>query len=155
MCSAMSPKSKPALRLEWWEPVRLREHPENWRLHDEEQEAPLRAALDEVGWAGALLYNERTKRLIDGHLRQRVADRGEKVPVLVGDWDEEQERLILVALDPLAELAGTDAEALHRLLRQVRPEHEALDALLVGLRARHPLPTIPGESAALAGLVEP
>ena len=45
----------------------------NWRLHPYAQEMSLRDAKQEVGWAGALLYNERTKRLIDGHLRKRIA----------------------------------------------------------------------------------
>jgi len=52
--------------------------------HPPTQEAALRQLLAEVGWAGAALYNERTGRLIDGHLRKRVLRKGEKISVLVG-----------------------------------------------------------------------
>jgi hypothetical protein len=53
------------LRLEWRTPAELAENPRNWRSHPQGQAAALDGLLDEVGWAGALLYNERTGRLID------------------------------------------------------------------------------------------
>ncbi len=59
--------------------------------------------LNEVGWAGALLYNETTGRFIDGHARKKVS-KGKKVPVLIGKWTEEQERKILLT-------AGSDRVA--------------------------------------------
>jgi hypothetical protein len=74
---------KEALRLEWWNPEDLTGNPRNWRRHPPAQAAALRQLLAEVGWAGAALYNERTKRLIDGHLRKRLLRKGEKIPVLV------------------------------------------------------------------------
>lgn len=96
MKKAATKKPKPRtkepmpLRLEWRSPAELAEHPKNWRRHPEEQISALTDILAEVGWAGALLYNERTERIIDGHARRRVAlDQGsEKIPVLVGSWDE-------------------------------------------------------------------
>jgi hypothetical protein len=101
----------PALRLEWRDPAELAENPRNWRRHPDAQLAVLSGVLAEVGWAGACLYNERTGRLIDGHARRKVAlEQGSaKVPVLVGDWSEEQERKILATLDPLAAMATADA----------------------------------------------
>src|SRR3990172_1303597 len=87
------------LRLEWRRASELTENPQNWRRHPRQQTVALETALREVGWAGALLYNEVTGRLIDGHLRREVAGDAE-VPVLIGSWTEEQERLILASLDP-------------------------------------------------------
>jgi hypothetical protein len=63
----------------------------------------LEGMLNEVGWAGALLYNETTGRFIDGHARKKVS-KGKKVPVLIGKWTEEQERKILLT-------AGSDRVA--------------------------------------------
>ena len=68
------------LRLEWMYAEELDDNPRNWRLHPYAQEMSLRDAKQEVGWAGALLYNERTKRLIDGHLRKKIARKERKNP---------------------------------------------------------------------------
>ena len=70
------------LRLEYIDVKQLAENPANWRIHSDEQMAGLQGVLDQVGWAGALLYNERPKRLIDGHARKKIS-KG-KVPVLIG-----------------------------------------------------------------------
>src|SRR5262249_24712675 len=94
-----------------------------------------RDVLAEVGWAGALLFNERTGRLIDGHARKKVA--AGPVPVLIGSWTEEQERKILATLDPLAARAEADKQALDVLLGEVQPGSEAVAGLLAELAARH------------------
>jgi hypothetical protein len=120
-----APEAEPLpLRLEWRSPAELAENPANWRTHPEAQVAALTDVIAEVGWAGACLYNERTGRLIDGHARRKVAL--EKaiplVPVLVGDWSEEQEKTILATLDPLSALAEADAAKLDALLREVETD---------------------------------
>jgi DNA modification methylase len=131
------------LRLEWMDPADLRANPANWRTHPPGQRLALSAAMKEVGWAGALLYNERTKRLIDGHLRKEVAPG--PVPVLVGSWTEDQERLILATLDPLAAAAEADGAALAALLASVKTDDEHLAALLAGLADDNPAPDPPAE----------
>ena len=118
------------LRLEWLDAKDFQDNPHNWRRHPPAQEAALRQLLAEVGWAGAALYNERTKRLIDGHLRKRVLRKGQKIPVLVGNWTAEQELKILLALDPIASMASGDKVALDQLLASVQFENSALDPLL-------------------------
>ncbi len=97
--------------------------------------AALTDVIAEVGWAGACLFNERTGRLIDGHARRKAAlDQGtELVPVLVGNWSEEQEKKILATLDPLAAMAEADAGKLEALLSQVQTDSEAIQAMLSGL----------------------
>lgn len=123
------------LRLEWRSPAELAENPANWRRHPTAQLAALTDVIAEVGWAGACLLNERTGRLIDGHARRKVAvDQGvDKVPVLVGDWTEDQERKILATLDPIAGMAEADAAALDALLRGVQTGSEAIATMLDGL----------------------
>ncbi len=73
----------------------------------------------EIGWAGALLFNERTGQLIDGHARQKVVDPKALVPVLIGSWSEEAEKKILATLDPLAGMAIADIGQLEAILKDV------------------------------------
>src|SRR5262245_34156906 len=91
------------LRLEWVVAVSLTANPKNWRRHPETKLAAIKGLIadPEVGWAGALLFNERTGRLIDGHARQKVVDPKAVVPVLIGSWSEEAEKRILLTLDPI------------------------------------------------------
>ncbi|MDY7078645.1 MAG: DUF4417 domain-containing protein [Chloroflexota bacterium] len=134
------------LRLEWIDPKTLTPNPANWRRHPQAQRDALEAVIADVGWAGALLYNEKTGNLIDGHLRQEI-DHDGPVPVLVGSWTEDQERLILATLDPIAALAATDSSALDALLETVEAESEAVKALLEKLAE--------GEGLSLGGVAEP
>ncbi len=119
----------PPLRLEWLDPKELADNPANWRGHPLEQMRALKDILAEVGWAGALLYNERTKRLIDGHARKKVVKDG-KVPVLIGSWTEDQERKILLTLDPIAAMAEGDKGAIEKLLAQVQFSSQSIGPLL-------------------------
>jgi hypothetical protein len=128
------PDGTPPLRLEWVEADTLADNPSNWRRHPDGQLGALREVLAEVGWAGALLYNEQTRRLIDGHARKQLAPG--KVPVLVGAWTEAQEKVILASLDPIAGMAEADADRLEALLHEVNPTGEAVRALLADLAAR-------------------
>ena len=132
------PRGKPSLRLEWIAAGSLSANPRNWRRHPPEQLGALRHVLGDpdVGWAGALLYNERTKRLIDGHARREVVDPDTPVPVLIGSWSEEAERKILATLDPLAAFAQADALALTALLAETdlsAPDLAGLETMLRGL----------------------
>lgn len=102
----------PPLRLEYLDPCHLDAHPLNWKLHPAEQLDAVEQLTNTVGWAGALLFNERTGRLLDGHgRRERFKGKG-PVPVLVGRWSEEEEREILRYLDPTGWMAKTDGRAL-------------------------------------------
>jgi len=93
-------------------------NPTNWRIHPKHQQAALTGVLDNVGWVQRVIVNQRTGHVIDGHLRASLAiSRGEQVPVIYVDVDEDEERLILATLDPLAAMAATDAEMLEDLLR--------------------------------------
>jgi DNA modification methylase len=125
---------KKNLRLEWCTPEELADNPRNWRKHPQSQEIALKRVLAEVGWAGVVLYNERTGRLIDGHLRKKVAKKTEKMPVLVGSWSEEEEAKILLTLDPLGAMAQADADRLEALLETVHRDGPALDDLLGWIR---------------------
>lgn len=103
------------LRLEYRKASELKENPKNWRIHPTRQVQAINELLQEVGWAGAVLYNERTGRLIDGHMRRSLSG-DEEIPVLIGDWSEEQEQIILATLDPIGTLAQKDTVSFAELL---------------------------------------
>lgn len=132
------------LRLAYMSPAELAENPANWRTHPDSQLAALTGAIAEVGWAGACLYNERTGRLIDGHARRKSAlEQGcEKIPVLIGNWDEATERKILATLDPLVGMATADAAKLDALMADLEIESPALQAMLDGLHKEKSVPEV-------------
>jgi ParB-like chromosome segregation protein Spo0J len=126
---------QPPLRLEWRSPAELAENPRNWRTHPPTQLAALADVIAEVGWAGACLFNERTGRLIDGHLRRELALKQgcANVPVLIGSWDEATEAKILATLDPIGALAEADSIKLEALLSDVSTSSDALQQMLADL----------------------
>lgn len=143
---------KKPLRLEYLDPASLSEHPDNWKFHGSDQLESLDEFMGSVGWAGALLLNERTGRLLDGHgRRQLTLGKGELVPVLVGNWTEEQERQILLMLDPLGWMSTANKRALESL-RQAQaapPKTGHLQALLdLVSQAADLLPGSPAEDGA-------
>ena len=106
-------------------------NPRNWRIHPDNQRDAMSGVLDEVGWVQQVIVNKRTGCVVDGHLRAELAiARGEPVPVVYVDLDEEEEAKILASLDPLSTMAVTDSGALEALLMNMETENETLDALL-------------------------
>ena len=123
------------LDLVWITPEQLDDNPENWRLHPDAQMQSLAEVLGEVGWAGAALYNLTTKRLVDGHARKKTARPGVPMPVLVGRWTLEQERKILLTLDPIASMAKAESAKLNALLADTKLQTPDLAKMLNDLTA--------------------
>lgn len=98
----------------------LKPNPRNWRTHPAGQKRAMAAALNEIGFADAVLAREVDGglELIDGHLRRETAA-DESVPVLVLDVTADEADKLLVTLDPLASMATTDAGKLSDLLSHV------------------------------------
>jgi hypothetical protein len=104
----------------------------NWRRHPREQKTALRALLNEIGYADALIARELPDgrlELLDGHLRAETTP-DELVPVLVLDVTEEEGDKILATLDPMALMAQTDEEQMQALLAKLQFESPALGPLL-------------------------
>lgn len=118
-------------------PDQLLANPLNWRGHPKEQTDALEGLLSEVGWVQRVIVNRRTGHVVDGHARVSLAlRRGEaSLPVLYVDLSEDEERLVLAALDPIGGLATTDAAKLAELLESVETTDEALRSLLDDLAA--------------------
>jgi hypothetical protein len=112
---------------------------DNWRTHPETQRAALQGVLGEIGIADALLVRELPDgrlELLDGHLRRDVTPESEW-PVLVVDLDDDEARLLLATLDPLAAMAEADEQKLGELLAGLEAQDEAVRAMLDGLAAEN------------------
>jgi hypothetical protein len=110
-------------------------NPLNWRIHPEEQQAAMRAALEELGWIQSIVINIRpdgAEVMIDGHMRVLLADRHDEleVPATWVSLTLEEETKALLTLDPIGALAGRDKGNLQALLEQTSTGSAALQALL-------------------------
>ena len=116
-------------------------HEWNFRTHPELQRAALQALYEQIGFARSLLAYELPDgrlKLIDGHLR-RDLDPDMLVDVEVLDVTEDEARKLLLAIDPLAVLAGADAQVLAELAPTVATTSQEIqdlwDSLLSGAKA--------------------
>ncbi len=106
-------------------------HELNPRLHPEAQRAALSALYDEIGFARSLLAFELPDgklKLIDGHLRAEMHP-DEELEVEILDVSEEEARILLLAIDPLAELANYQAASLSQLRALVEETSPAVQQL--------------------------
>ncbi|HEV3258487.1 MAG TPA: hypothetical protein VG013_16540 [Gemmataceae bacterium] len=97
-------------------------HELNYRFHPEHQRAALGALYQEIGFARSLLAYELPGgklKLIDGHLR-RDMDPDMEVDVEVLDLTDEEARVLLLSIDPLADLALVQ-DQIHERLMDVTP----------------------------------
>jgi Domain of unknown function (DUF4417) len=126
----------PPLRLEYRDPAELAAHPRNWKAHGREQLDSISDLFDQVGFAGAFLFNERTGRLLDGHGRKEIWS-GRLAPVLVGNWTEEQEAAILAYLDPTGWMSQGDRKKLNELMAGPFPalQTAAMSSLMDAVKA--------------------
>jgi ParB-like chromosome segregation protein Spo0J len=118
----------------------LRPHPRNWRIHGQAQQDAMRGVLAEIGYADALIARELpdgSLQLVDGHLRAEATP-DSVVPVLVLDINDDEALKLLATLDPLAAMAGADAELLAGLMADVETENQAVRAMLDQLLAENP-----------------
>lgn len=115
------------------DPATILAHPKNWRTHGPEQRSALVAELDRVGFVQSVVVNRTTGHLVDGHLRVEVAaERGVgTIPVVYVELSPEEEARVLVALDPLGSMAGTNDALLQDLLDGLDLENRALEQHLV------------------------
>jgi hypothetical protein len=106
--------------LKWVKASELNENSKGFRTHPESQRMVLRALLDEVGVANAVIAYEKDGRLtlIDGQMRKEELPAEYMVPVLVLDVNEKEADHLLGSMDPLAALAGTSKEKLALYVRE-------------------------------------
>jgi len=123
-------------------------NPRNWRKHSSAQQSALRAVLDEIGFAGAVIarpLDDGRLQLIDGHLRAetlsgKAADT--EVPVLVVDLTADEADLLLAVHDPIGAMAETDAELLSELTDSLEVQNTEISELLADLLKDAELPSL-------------
>lgn len=119
------------------DPRELKPHPENWRLHGDEQRDHFRQVAERVGFVRRIIASQRTKHVLNGHMRreQAIASKQPTVPVAWLDVSIAEERRILATFDPLGAMAEVDEERFAALLDEtpfaaLLWEHEPYDALI-------------------------
>ncbi len=114
------------------DPKKLIPHPKNWRKHPKGQAEALEGAIEEIGWIQDIIINQRTGRMIDGHLRAELAIKNKEktVPVKYVDLSEEEEEKALLTLDPISMMAEADKDRLSALLQNITSDNEKVNQLL-------------------------
>ena len=136
--SDMETKPQYRMRIREHRTVRASEliaHPLNPRIHPDFQKEALSDILQEVGFARSLLVFETPEgklQLIDGHLRQSLAE-DQEVMVEILDVNEAEANALLLSIDPLASLALYDNPTLQALKNVVETSSDALQQLWTSL----------------------
>lgn len=111
-------------------------HPNNPRIHPQEQRKAVNASLNTLGWVAPVVVNARTGYLLDGHERlwQALAQ-GEDTPVpfVEVDISEEEERQFLATFDFITYLATFDKENLKFLVDNIETDDAEIENLLDAL----------------------
>lgn len=123
-------------------------NPMNWRIHPGPQQELIAASLETLGWIRAVLVNENTGCIVDGHQRVLEADKAGQleVPVDYVDLTPDEEAVALATFDAITAMAVVDVEKREELLAAIAEDREkagqsgyanepAIDAYLAGLRA--------------------
>jgi hypothetical protein len=110
-------------------PDQLLANDKNWRTHPQAQQDALEGALRKVGIVQNVVVNERSGKMIDGHLRVQMAiSSGQPtVPITYVDLSDAEEALILATIDPVTGLAGTDQKLLDSLITDIRLSDLGMD----------------------------
>jgi len=142
-------------------PEQLLANPANFRIHPDFQQQSLAGSIDSIGYIDPVLVNKRTGMVIDGHLRVALALRSnvKMIPVTYVDLSEDEEKLALLSLDPIAAMAASDRSKLDELLHQVNSDDERVQQMLAEIAEREGLQfggngNEPGENIAHKTLAE-
>lgn len=116
-------------------------HPDNWRKHPEAQKQVMTDILKRIGYAGALIGRVTPQgiQLLDGHLRADTTP-NMTVPVLIVDLNDEEAKVVLATMDPIAAMAEKDNAMLTALLQEA-DLLEGEFAKWVATQKEPPLPT--------------
>ena len=110
-------------------------NPLNFRLHPDNQQQALAGAIDDIGFIRSVTVNQRTGRVVDGHLRVTIAARSgvETLPVEYVDLDEAEEAQALLSLDPIAAMAATDRQKMDELMELIKTDDERVQKMVSDL----------------------
>lgn len=103
------------------DPTVLPPNPKNWRIHSQRQRSTYKAFQEKYGFLGLALFNVKTNKLLDGHMRvdEAVKACNPRIPILVVELEEDSENEVLATFDNIGLLAITNNEALQSLTKSV------------------------------------
>ena len=134
------------------DPMTLRGHTKNIRTHASAQRRLLEAALDDLGHVGKIVVSQRTRRVLNGHLRVELAigRDAETIPVTWIDVDEDEELVVLAFFDQIGEGAEIDPAKLKSTLSQVTTESDGLRTMLADWAASYQVTIVPAKPTLIA-----
>lgn len=118
----MSKKTE-EIEVQYLDPKTLNPHPLNPRSHPKRQReiySAFRQGLpNNAKWLGIPLFNKRTGRLLNGHMRveEAIKEKEPKIPIQIIDVDEKTETYILEHLDAVGYAAGIDQDTIKTLAK--------------------------------------
>jgi len=126
--------------MEEVDPRSLEAHEGNWRLHPEKQLEILERLLGDLGQIGAIVASQRTRRVLNGHARLRIAIEREVPSVLVQwvDLSPDEEDSVLATFDAVAGMRTTREDRWARLLRRDEVKRATAGIVLRGERQEIP-----------------
>ena len=111
-------------------------NPLNWRIHPKAQREALTGVLSEVGWVQSVIVNRTTGNVLDGHARiEEALKLGDETPVpfVEVELSEEEEKKILLTLDPISAMAAADKQNLEALLHDIETASAGVQSMLADL----------------------
>ena len=134
------------------DPLTLRAHAKNIRTHASAQRRLLESALDELGHVGAIVVSQRTRRVLNGHLRVELAiGRDEPtIPVTWIDVDEAEELVVVAFFDQIGVQAEIDAAKLKHTFSQVTAGSDGLQTMLADWAASYAVTIVPAKPTVIA-----
>ena len=132
------------------DPKSLLANEDNWRTHPMYQREVVGTSLEDIGWVQDVVVNKRTSEewadnernietVLDGHLRVLLALQTDQplVPIKYVDLTPDEEKTVLLTLDPSSALAGADVPRLKELILNVKPVNESMKNFLTNLAIQH------------------
>ncbi len=119
-------------------------NPLNWREHPQVQRDALNEILSKVGWVTGVIVNVNTNRLVDGHARIEEALRLDPtlpVPYTLVDLTEDEEKELLLLLDPIGGLAVTNIDKFMELAEMVDLDSSGLLEVVASLSRQDQIDT--------------
>lgn len=112
------------------DPEQLLANPKNPRIHPSRQQKAMFEILARFGWVSDVIVNQRTGRVIDGHLRISLAiTHGQTVPVTYIDVPESEEDGLVAVYDAIGTQAVLDPDLYADLVENFEDPGPALAKL--------------------------
>lgn len=97
------------------DPNTLNPNPYNFRLHHKPQKETMDGVLKDIGFIGAIMASDKTRNVIDGHMRVDIYLKSNQlipIVVFIDLEDEEEERRAILTFDQVGDMARTSREIL-------------------------------------------